>query len=479
MRLAAVAALLLLAACGPGRSGRAPAAAAPAGCENVPAPSVLPEGMVEDLGTLAVGTRATFTVGQGVSEFVIVSQEVGSTAPPSVTAGTTRVPNAVVPTDLRAPSGALYYDDFADWPTTTLSGAISYADTTGLLAFDAGFQPVVGVFPFPSTSAGLARLRAAGEVEPGTWSFTVNDWANRCPLASCSGGNRAGRYRVSVVRRPGGLPASGTLDVEVYLATGPSSPLPTAAAAAASAQVARWRQTLASFLAKAGIAVGAVTFHDLPDDVKARHAANGEVEVGSADPCADLAQLFTAAIVPRRAVHLFLADVLTAAGGAGSFHVIGVDGSIPGPSGFPGTIASGAIVGLEDFGFEAARGACAPGAPVSLATCGTDRTAYVTAHELGHWLGLFHTTEQQGTFFDPLADTDPCPCQACAAPAERAACADVNPGGTTAVTNARCLAGPTCGGGRNLMFWLLGDHDSTGELTPDQAQLMRLNPAVQ
>jgi hypothetical protein len=28
------------------------------------------------------------------------------------------------------------------------------------------------------------------------------------------------------------------------------------------------------------------------------------------------------------------------------------------------------------------------------------------------------------------------------------------------------------------MFWLLSDQHSTGELTPDQAQIMRLNPAV-
>jgi hypothetical protein len=469
-----------LAACGPGRSAQAPATAAPTPeiCANVVRAPVLPEAMVQDLGTLAVGDTARFTVGAGVSGFVIVSQEDGASAPARVVAGTTPVPNAVVPTDLRAPSGALYYDDFAAWPTTTFSGAISYADTTGLLAFDAGFQPALGVFPFPATSGGLAVLRGAGAVEPGTWTFTVNDWAHRCPLPGCPGGAGGGRYRVTVVQRPGGIPASGTLDVEVYLATGPSSLLPTAAAAAASPQVTRWKRTLAGYLENAGITLGEVTFHDLPADVKARDAANGRVDVGSSDPCGPLSRLFTSAVAPRRAIHLFLADVLTAPAGGGAFQVIGVDGSIPGPSGFPGTIYGGAIVGLEDFGFEAAKGACAPSAPRSVAACGTDRTAYVTAHEIGHWLGLFHTTESGGTFFDPVADTDPCPCHACAAPAAQAACADVNPRGSAVVPNGRCVAGPACGGGRNLMFWLLGDQYSTGELTPDQAQIMRLNPAV-
>ena len=31
------------------------------------------------------------------------------------------------------------------------------------------------------------------------------------------------------------------------------------------------------------------------------------------------------------------------------------------------------------------------------------------AHEMGHWLGLFHTTESGGTLFDPLSDTPQCP----------------------------------------------------------------------
>jgi hypothetical protein len=43
-----------------------------------------------------------------------------------------------------------------------------------------------------------------------------------------------------------------------------------------------------------------------------------------------------------------------------------------------------------------------------------------------------------------------------------------------------CVSGasvPQCGGGDNLMFWLLGDH-SAAAVSPQQGQVMRANPAV-
>jgi hypothetical protein len=282
---------------------------------------------------------------------------------------------------------------------------------------------------------------------------------------------------VYVVTSPA-LPSSKTLDVDVYLATGSTSLLPNAAAATttASAHVARWKQSLTLYLANGGIALGSVTFHDIDPAVKTKYAANGQVDVDSSDPCSDLSQLFTfsGASKPSQSVHIFFADVL-AAPVVGQFKIAGVDGSIPGPSGFPGTIMSGAIVGLEDFGL----GSCTGPSP-SLSTCGTDNTAYVTAHEIGHWLGLFHTTESDGTSFDTLTDTAPCPCAICAQTSQRASCSDViaSGNGSTVVTNGQCVSGSTCGGGDNLMFWLLSGTYSTGSLSPQQGRVMQLNPAV-
>jgi hypothetical protein len=173
-------------------------------------------------------------------------------------------------------------------------------------------------------------------------------------------------------------------------------------------------------------------------------------------------------------VHLFLVDELTVSDPDGDFLVVGIDGSIPGPSGVPGTINGGAVVPLYDLG----AGACA--GDVNLAGCGSDQLGYVAAHEAAHWLGLYHTTERSGTLFDPLSDTPTCACTACAPLLERAACADNAPEGEPlSVTGASCGGtGPSCGGASNLMFWLLDEHRSNGSLTPEQGEVMRLNPAV-
>ncbi len=80
------------------------------------------------------------------------------------------------------------------------------------------------------------------------------------------------------------------------------------------------------------------------------------------------------------------------------------------------------------------------------------------AHETGHWLGLFHTTEAQGTSFDPLPDTPQCP-------------------QTVYDSNHDGLMEPQeCPDGTNLMFWLNGVGQS--QLTPNQQFVMLRNPVV-
>jgi hypothetical protein len=96
--------------------------------------------------------------------------------------------------------------------------------------------------------------------------------------------------------------------------------------------------------------------------------------------------------------------------------------------------------------------------------------AYVAAHESGHFLGLYHPTESSGTVFDPLRDTPHCECTQCGL--AQATC------DKTGLPGNRCThASATCGGGANLMFWLVSSV-SQGYLSPEQARVARSSPLV-
>ena len=136
LRVAASLLALVLAGCGSNTQISAPAPA-PLACDNVvqqPIPELVSNGMVQDLGTLSVGTQnVQFTIPPGTSSFVIISQEVGRTAPASITFSGMTIPNAVVPKILTGPDGTVYYNDFISPPNVSIGGK-QYPDATGWLA---------------------------------------------------------------------------------------------------------------------------------------------------------------------------------------------------------------------------------------------------------------------------------------------------------------------------------------------------------
>ena len=191
-------------------------------------------------------------------------------------------------------------------------------------------------------------------------------------------------------------------------------------------------------------------------------------------PCSELSQMFTlSSSNPGNTMNLFLVQSLRSASSGGNT-VVGIDGTIPGPSSMNGTVSSGAVVSAVDL-FAGSLTSC--GTNPNMAGCGPDRVAYIGAHETGHFLGLFHTTEEDGSNFDSLADTMKCACTTCASPTQRPNCGSTSVS-SPSISADRCVSG-SCGGGDNLMFWLLQAGVSLGTLTDEQGQVMRLNPLLQ
>jgi hypothetical protein len=458
-------------------------------CEPVPVrASALPPcaggsfaGCAQALGTFTVGTTVPFTVEAGASSLTIQLQAAGPVAPlVRLREGsrTIALPNTALPLTVTAPDGTVWFDDRAPRP----------ADASSALVFvpELSASPVVGSLTLPNTTRGL-ELAAAG-LPAGTWRLVVSDYAHQCSLpeldAVCGAGAglspdpdlgafRAGRYDLTVLVEPGPPAAPGArVDVAFYLQRcagaevdeggACATPL-TAATAPADPDVQRMVLTFGQLLANGGVALGEVLYRDLPDAAQARWARGLDLDANACD--AQLGQLL-ALSEPGDRMNLFLLPAIVASLD-GETDTVGIDGTIPGPAGLGGTVQSGAVVSGADLRARRAPDSCAGGFSAS---CGADFTAYIAAHETGHFLGLYHTTEATGATFDPVADTPICECAACGGDA----CG--TPDATVSTQDCR---GPlaTCGGGENLMFWVFGQ-GSLGTLTPQQGAILRASPLV-
>jgi hypothetical protein len=132
-------------------------------------------------------------------------------------------------------------------------------------------------------------------------------------------------------------------------------------------------------------------------------------------------------------------------GGGG---ILGIAGGIPAPQIIQGTAHSGVAVNMVG-GFR------------SLTHDFLAMQGDTMAHELGHVLGLFHTTESDGKSFDPIKDTPECP----------ASTFDKN--GDGKVSANECV---TVDAG-NLMFWSSASFPQE-TLSATQRKVISLNPSA-
>ncbi len=181
----------------------------------------------------------------------------------------------------------------------------------------------------------------------------------------------------------------------------------------------------AEIFAQAGITLGEVRFLNADPDVAAAYSNIRDYD--------DLYALIETSEYPGESLtenlslNVFLAERFT----DGS---VGVAMGIPGVAAMHESLVAGIGITAEYIGVDADH---------------NQFTANVLAHELGHFLGLFHTTEIGGAEFDNLDDTPEC--------------TQFNPHFN-------------CPDAQNLMF-PYADYDTT-ELTPDQAYVLQKNPLI-
>jgi hypothetical protein len=138
---------------------------------------------------------------------------------------------------------------------------------------------------------------------------------------------------------------------------------------------------LAEYWSTLGLTIGDVTYEDFSGDA----SAYSVVDVDDAEQFGKL--LRTVSTDNDRAITYFFVQDITDAGGA---VVLGLSGGPPGTAAVGGTSKSGVVVNAASF------------------SSSPDEIARIMAHEGGHFLGLFHTTEKGGGTYDPLSDTPEC-----------------------------------------------------------------------
>ncbi|MCB9785427.1 MAG: hypothetical protein H6744_01925 [Deltaproteobacteria bacterium] len=259
---------------------------------------------------------------------------------------------------------------------------------------------------------------------PGLWTFTLFR----------NGGSSHVWARVVENRRP--APTASEIDLNLWF-VGLDEGLD-ASTAPTDPDFQAVLSNLAGRLAAFGITVGATEYFDVTG-VDAQKYSYLDLATAPLVPGEDseLVKLSHSLPQTNRGLDFFFVMGVSVQG------VVAKAGSIPGPPLHHGVVGSGVIVSMANY-FAGSKQAAAPLLGVTM------------AHELGHQLGLYHTSESNGQQHDPIADTPECT-------------EDTNQNGK--VEPWECQGS----GAGNLMFWAA---TTGGTLTAEQLDVIHRNPAL-
>ena len=239
-------------------------------------------------------------------------------------------------------------------------------DPTGVTIYDyAGLNNIAKIKPpnIPGSVSVALPNSPTLPFKPGQWTFYLV-------------GAKATTANVYAVIK---LQPSSTLNMNLFFVGVPPLSATTAAADPGFQAILSKVRTIYSQI---GVTLGDLAYIDITGPDAATFTDVTESQLPS---------LFQLSANPKaldKAVNIFF--VHSIAGSALSGYIIlGESGGIPGTP-VPGATSSGVAVTMADF------------------PNGLDGIGETLAHETGHWLGLFHTTEAGGTAFDPLPDTPEC-----------------------------------------------------------------------
>jgi hypothetical protein len=175
------------------------------------------------------------------------------------------------------------------------------------------------------------------------------------------------------------------------------------------------------------ITINTISYSDFDGDVEKYTVVDGDEELGNL--------LRTVPTSDRTVTFFFVQDITDDDGAT----ILGLAGGPPGAAAVGSTSKSGVVVNVASFASDPAE------------------IARIIAHEGGHFLGLFHTTEKDGSQTDPLGDTPECS-------------NDADSNGTLSTSECEGT------GADNLMWWA-SSADST-QMSGDQGWVVARSPAT-